>query len=207
MLSLLRFVPLTGIASVLFIGVLWRALVQRRRYGTLGIGRFDLKEPAQAARAAGFILFFGVLAVQAFRAARNPAPVRAANWLPVEALLVLSIAGAIILAGGLVLLVAAQLQMGASWRIGIDENAKPGLIDTGLFRFCRNPIYLALLVIVAGYVAMLPTPLSVLMWIGAYLSVRLQIHAEEAYLRRSYGEAYESYARRVGCLLPYLGRL
>jgi protein-S-isoprenylcysteine O-methyltransferase Ste14 len=105
------------------------------------------------------------------------------------------------------LLVAAQLQMGASWRIGIDENAKPGLIDSGLFRFCRNPIYLALLVIVAGYVAMLPTPLSVLMWVGAYLSVRLEIHAEEAYLRRSYGEAYQAYARRVGRLLPYLGRL
>jgi protein-S-isoprenylcysteine O-methyltransferase Ste14 len=207
MVSILRFVPLAGIVSVLLIGVIWRALVQRRRYGTLGIVRFDLKEPAQAARAAGFILFFGVLAVQAFLAARKPAGVRAATWLPPEGVVALSIAGAIVLVGGLALLVAAQLQMGASWRIGIDENAKPGLIDSGLFRFCRNPIYLALLVIVAGYVAMLPTPLSVLMWVGAYLSVRLEIHAEEAYLRRSYGEAYQAYARRVGRLLPYLGRL
>jgi protein-S-isoprenylcysteine O-methyltransferase Ste14 len=202
--STLRVVPLAGIMSVLFIGVMWRALVQRRRYGTLGIVRFDLKEPAQAARATGFILFFVVLGVQAFDAARKPAVVHAPTWLRPEG--VLSIAGAIILLGGLVLLVVAQLQMGASWRIGIDENAKPGLIDTGLFRFCRNPIYLALLVIVAGYVAMLPTPVSLLMWVGAYLSVRLQIHAEEAYLRRTYGEAYEAYARRVGRLFPYLGR-
>jgi protein-S-isoprenylcysteine O-methyltransferase Ste14 len=96
--------------------------------------------------------------------------------------------------------------MGASWRIGIDEGAAPGLIDSGLFRFCRNPIYLALLVIIAGYAAMLPTPISLLMWVGAYLSVRLQIRAEEAYLRRSYGEAYHAYARRVGRLLPHLGR-
>jgi protein-S-isoprenylcysteine O-methyltransferase Ste14 len=124
-----------------------------------------------------------------------------------EGALVLSMTGAIILVGGLVLLVAAQLQMGASWRIGIDEGTAPGLIDTGLFRFCRNPIYLALLVIIAGYVATLPTPISLLMWVGAYLSVRLQIRAEEAYLRRSYGEAYHAYACRVGRLLPYLGRL
>ena len=207
MVSILRFVPLAGIVSLLLIGVIWRALVQRRRYGTSRIVRLDLRDPAQAARAAGFILFFGVLAVQAFDAARKPAGLRAATWLPSEGVLALSTAGAIILVGGLVLLVAAQLQMGASWRIGIDEKSRPGLIDTGLFRFCRNPIYLALLVIVAGYVVMLPTPLSALMWVGAHLSVRLQIHAEEAYLRRSYGEAYEAYARRVGRLLPYLGRL
>jgi len=205
--SILHFVPFAGIISVLLIGVIGRALVQRMRYGTLGIVRFDLKAPAQAARAAGFVLFFGVLAVQALDAARRPAGARAAAWLPPEGALALSIAGAIVLVGGLGLLVAAQLQMGASWRIGIDENAKPGLIDGGLFRFCRNPIYLALLVIVAGYVAMLPTLLSLLMWVGAYLSVRLQIRAEEAYLRRSYGEAYQAYARRVGRLLPYLGRL
>ena len=202
MVSILRFVPFAGIISVLLIGVFWRALMQLRRYGTLGIVRFDLKEPAQAARAAGFILFFAVLGVQALDAARKPTVIHVARWLPSKSALALSIAGAIILASGLVLLVAAQLQMGASWRIGIDENAKPGLIDTGLFRFCRNPIYLALLVIIAGYVAMLPTPLSLLMWVGAYLSVRLQIHAEEAYLRRSYGEAYEAYARQVGRLVP-----
>ena len=205
--SALRFVPLAGILSVLLIGVIWRALLQRRRYGTSGIARFDLSEPAQLARAGGFILFFAGLGVQAFDAARNPAGVHAVTWLPPRGALVLSGIGAIILVGGLVLLVAAQLQMGASWRIGIDEGAAPGLIDTGLFRFCRNPIYLALLVIIAGYVAMLPTPISLLMWVGAYLSVRLQIRAEEAYLRRSYGEAYHAYARRVGRLVPHLGRL
>jgi len=92
--STLRFVPLAGIISVLLIGVIWRALVQRRRYGTLGIVRFDLKAPAQLARAAGFILFFGVLAVQAFRAARGPAVVHAADRLSPEGVLALSIAGA-----------------------------------------------------------------------------------------------------------------
>jgi protein-S-isoprenylcysteine O-methyltransferase Ste14 len=203
----LRFVPLAGIMSVLLIGVIWRALLQRRRYGTSGIAWFDLSEPSQLARAGGFILFFAGLGVQAFDAARNPPGVHAATWLPPQGALLLSSTGAIVLVGGLVLLVTAQLQMGASWRIGIDEDAAPGLIDTGLFRFCRNPIYLALLVIIAGYVAMLPTPISLLMWVGAYLSVRLQIRAEEAYLRRSYGEAYRAYVRRVGRLLPYLGRL
>jgi hypothetical protein len=83
--SALRFVPLAGIMSVLLIGVIWRAILQRRRYGTSGIARFDLNEPAQLARAAGFILFFTGLGVQAFDAARDSAGVHAATWLPPRA--------------------------------------------------------------------------------------------------------------------------
>jgi hypothetical protein len=105
--SALRFVPLAGILSVLLIGVIWRALLQRRRYGTSGIARFDLNEPAQLARAAGFILFFVGLGVQAFDAARNPAGIQAPTWLSREGALVLSSAGAVMLIGGLVLLVSA----------------------------------------------------------------------------------------------------
>jgi protein-S-isoprenylcysteine O-methyltransferase Ste14 len=95
--------------------------------------------------------------------------------------------------------------MGASWRIGIDEAAKPGLVDTGLFRLSRNPIYLALLVIITGYFALLPTLWSLVLWCAAYVLVRLQITAEETYLRSSYGEAYEVYARRVCRLIPCFG--
>jgi protein-S-isoprenylcysteine O-methyltransferase Ste14 len=202
--SMLRFLPLAGIMSILFIGVAWRAWWQWRRYRTWGLVRSGLTEPGQAARAAIFILVFTMLAAQAFRAAMNPDGVSAATWLASDGFLILSTVGAIFLATGLVLLVVAQLQMGASWRIGIDETATPGLIETGLFRFSRNPIYMALLVIVAGYVALLPTLTSLLLWAGAYLGIRLQIYAEEAYLRRSYGEAYDAYARRVGRLLPGL---
>jgi protein-S-isoprenylcysteine O-methyltransferase Ste14 len=83
--------------------------------------------------------------------------------------------------------------------------AKPGLVESGLFRFTRNPIYLALLVIVTGHLALLPTLWSLLLLCAAYLLVRLQISAEESYLRLSDGEAYEIYARRVRRPLPCLG--
>ena len=204
-ISILRFMPLAGIVALLLIGVMWRAWLQRRRYGAWGIIRFSVKERAQAARVGAIALPFAVLAGQAFDAAMRPVSVHLQTWPSPQIALILSIVGAIVLVGGLALLVAAQLQMGASWRIGIDESAAPGLIDTGLFRFCRNPIYLALLVIVTGYVVLLPTLWSLFSWCAAYLLVRLQIAAEESYLQLSYGEAYETYARRVSRLLPCFG--
>lgn len=115
--------------------------------------------------------------------------------------------GALLLFGGIALLIAAQLDLGASWRIGIEEGASPGLVTGGLYRFCRNPIFLALIVIVAGYALLLPTRLSLILLVGAYIGVRQQASAEEAYLMRTYGDSYRAYARRVGRFLPGLGRL
>ena len=204
MTQLLRLLPLAGILSIFFIGVLGRALLQRARFGTWGVVRSGLIEPAQVARAGGFGLVFVLLGVQGFRAVHSPALAGEARLSPLAALM-LAAAGAIVLLGGLVLFVTAQWQMGASWRIGIDEAVKPGLVDTGLFRLSRNPIYLALLVIITGYFALLPTLWSLMLWCAAYLFVRLQITAEETYLRSSYGEAYEVYARRVGRLIPCFG--
>jgi protein-S-isoprenylcysteine O-methyltransferase Ste14 len=54
---------------------------------------------------------------------------------------------------------------------------------------------------------MLPTVLSLVLLAGAYLGIRLQIAAEERYLKRAYGDAFRDYAGRVGRLLPGLGKL
>ncbi len=83
----------------------------------------------------------------------------------------------------------------------------PGLVTDGLYRFCRNPIFLALLLTMTGYAVLLPTRLSAALLLGAYIGVRQQVSAEEAHLLRVYGEAYRGYARRVGRFLPGVGRL
>jgi protein-S-isoprenylcysteine O-methyltransferase Ste14 len=115
-------------------------------------------------------------------------------------------AGAMLLFAALVLLVIAQLNLRASRRAGIEEGARPGLITGGLYRYSRHPIFLALLAFLAGYMLLLPTLLSALMLAGGYLGVRQQIAAEEAYLARTYGHEYREYAKRVGRLVPGIGK-
>jgi protein-S-isoprenylcysteine O-methyltransferase Ste14 len=117
------------------------------------------------------------------------------------------VTGAVLLFGGIVLLVIAQLRLGASWRIGIEEGASPGLVTGGFYRFCRNPIFLAIIITLTGYTLLLPTWLSLVMLLGAFIGTRRQAVMEEAYLLRTYGEAYRAYARRVGRFLPGVGRL
>jgi protein-S-isoprenylcysteine O-methyltransferase Ste14 len=205
MTLILRWLPFASIPSVFFIGVLGRALLQRARFGNWGIVRSNLSEPAQVKRVAAFAVVFILLGVQGFRATRSP-HLAGEAWLWPQGAFLLALGGAVILIGGFLLFVTAQWQMGASWRIGIDEAAKPGLVVSGLFGLSRNPIYLALLLIVTGYLALLPTLWSLLLWCATYVLIRLLIAAEESYLRFNYGAAYETYSRRVGRLTPSFGR-
>jgi protein-S-isoprenylcysteine O-methyltransferase Ste14 len=205
-LQLFRYLPLVGVLLLVAIVFVWRPWLQRRRHGTWGILLFKSGGPAQKARDSMAVVLFALLIGQALAAAARPEmlPLAQADWRSPPG--IRHVLGAVLLFGGLLLLVAAQLNLGASWRIGIDEGAKPGLITGGLYAFCRNPIFLALLVILAGYTLLLPTFLSAAMLAGAYVAIRQQIAEEESYLVRTYGEPYREYARRVGRLLPGIGK-
>ena len=184
----------------------WRPWLQRRRHGTWGIIVFK-GSTAQNVRDALLVALPVLLVGQAIVAALWPealplseADSRAAPGVRVAL-------GALLLFGGLLLQAAAMLNLGASWRIGIEESARPGLVTGGLYRFSRNPIFLALIAALAGYTLLLPTLLSALILIAAVFAIRQQIAEEESYLLRTYGEAYRAYARRVGRLLPGIGKL
>jgi protein-S-isoprenylcysteine O-methyltransferase Ste14 len=204
----MRFLPLAAILAFIAIAFGWRAWLQSRRYGTSGILLFRSTRRGQMVRDSLTLVWFAVLIGQA-AAAMWP------EWLARRALLaspagpaadILGAIGVVLLVAGLVLMVTAQLELGASWRIGIDSAARPGLVTSGIYRYSRNPIFLAFLVILVGYALLIPTALSLALLIGTYVGVRGQIAAEEAYLEHAYGEAYRDYAGRVGRFVPGIGR-
>ena len=201
-----HFLPLAGVVLLLVITCCLRPLLQLRRYGTYGVVLFRTRNLKQNLRDFSLIVFGLLIAGQAVVAAIRSQSLRLLVTEPATYNLLRG-AGAIVFLCGIALVATAQLHLGASWRIGIDEGAKPGLVTSGLYRSSRNPIYLGLLVTIAGYAALLPTLLSVGLLFGAYVGIRAQTAAEEAYLLRAYGDAYRDYARRVGRFLPGLGTL
>jgi protein-S-isoprenylcysteine O-methyltransferase Ste14 len=203
----MRYLPLAGVLLLVFITGCLRPWLQFRRHGTFGVLLFRSGRGAQHARDALLVALFILLIGQAIGVASHRHVPRLLVAGPSTAYDALQVAGAILMFGGIALLAAAQLNMGASWRIGIREGDAPGLVSGGLYRFCRHPIYLGLLTAIAGYAAMLPSPLSLATLAGAYAGARFQAAAEEAYLKRTYGEAYSNYARRVGRFVPGVGRL
>ena len=199
--------PLIGVVVFLGIVCCWRPWLQARRYGSSGILFFRSGHWWQNLRDALGVVFAVCLVGQAVAAAGWPkslSPIRVIY--PPEAR-IWQVTGAVLLFGGLIVLIIAQLHLGASWRIGIDEGTSPGLVTSGFYRDCRNPISLAILITLTGYTVLLPTRLSLALLLGAFIGIRQQILTEEAYLLRAYGEGYLEYARRAGRFLPGIGRL
>jgi protein-S-isoprenylcysteine O-methyltransferase Ste14 len=102
----------------------------------------------------------------------------------------------------------AQLAMGASWRIGVDESERTELVTGGVFALSRNPIYTFMMIAWVGFALLVPTWLSLASIPVGIVAFEVQVRLiEEPFLLRSHGEPYRAWASRVGRFVPGLGRL
>jgi protein-S-isoprenylcysteine O-methyltransferase Ste14 len=116
--------------------------------------------------------------------------------------------GAVLGALGLALTLAAQHQMGASWRIGVDARARTALVTSGLFAWVRNPIFSAMILSILGLALAVPTPLALALPPALVVALQLQVRlVEEPYLVSAFGEPYRAWAARTGRFVPGVGRL
>jgi len=105
--------------------------------------------------------------------------------------------GSVLLLFCLALIIHSQNQMKSSWRIEIDSSNKAELITEGIFKYSRNPIFLALR---ASYFAMfliVPCPYSLFVFLMGDICFQLQARKEEQYLQDIYGEEYRNYSSHV----------
>ena len=108
-----------------------------------------------------------------------------------------AVAGAIAAIGGALVTVIAQIQMGRAWRIGVRPGDAPGLIEHGLYRYSRNPIFAGLIAVGLG------VALTSGLWLGwaalaaLAVSCHMQIVVEEQHLTQELGPAYAAFCQRV----------
>ena len=93
--------------------------------------------------------------------------------------------------------VAALRDLGESWRVGVIEEQQTTLVESGVYRFSRNPYFVSYLLLFAAYTLLLQNlGLLALSFIGGKL-VHSMILKEEAYLSSVHGAAYAQYKTRV----------
>ncbi|MBU3069206.1 MAG: isoprenylcysteine carboxylmethyltransferase family protein [Candidatus Thiodiazotropha taylori] len=97
----------------------------------------------------------------------------------------------------LVWVVAAQAQMGVSWRIGIDHDQKTEFVQRGLFKYSRNPIFVGVIVISLGYFLLLPNPITFTILALDVALIQIQVALEENFLTEQHGKQYIDYCQQV----------
>jgi len=110
----------------------------------------------------------------------------------------LRVLGALTMAAGLGVWLAAMSAMGASWRVGIDRDAPGALVTRGIFARTRNPIYVAFDLLVIGTLLMEGRLVFLIAALVLGSLGHLLIRREERFLAQVHGAAYERYRARVG---------
>lgn len=195
------------IALVLFVvfGVLgfgWRSWLQYRRTGSSGFrgtsGRIGSTEWIAGV---GFVVALMVAVSAAILQRANviqPIRILTAVWIQVT-----GIAAAMI---GIAATVYAQLEMGDSWRIGVDEQETTTLVHTGVFGRVRNPIYTAMFTFGLGIALVTPNLVACVGFVLLVSTIELQVRrVEEPHLLRTHGAVYRAYTANVGRFIPGIG--
>jgi protein-S-isoprenylcysteine O-methyltransferase Ste14 len=115
-------------------------------------------------------------------------------WLQSE---VLQLAGIAVMSAALVIILAAQQQMGESWRIGVDYDNRTDFVQRGLFKYSRNPIFAGIMLSAIGYFLILPNAITLLVMVLDLALIQVQIRLEEQHLAAEHGEVYTRYCETV----------
>jgi protein-S-isoprenylcysteine O-methyltransferase Ste14 len=125
---------------------------------------------------------------------REPLP----YWLP------LRLAGVVLVAAGVLVLLHAFARFVVEG-LGTPAPVAPTdrLVVGGLYRYVRNPMYLAIAATIAGQAFVLGQPILLLYTAAFALAVAAFVRwYEEPTLRRQFGEQYERYRREVPAWWP-----
>ena len=107
--------------------------------------------------------------------------------------------------GGFLLFDAAGRELGRNWSLVARVREDHVLVTTGPFALVRNPIYLAmmLMMIAAGFA--LGHLVNLLVAVPLFiLATALRVAREERLLREQFGAAFDDYAARVPRLIPWV---
>lgn len=106
--------------------------------------------------------------------------------------------GRALIASGLMIMLWSGLAFLRARTTIIPHRTPKALVETGPFRLSRNPIYLADLIILAGWCLSLGAPHGLILMVPLYLALQnLFVLPEEARLTQHLGAPYVAYQARV----------
>lgn len=97
----------------------------------------------------------------------------------------------------LLITMLGHFDMAQSWRIGIDRVNDAPLVQTGLFRFSRNPVFLSMIVVLISIFFLIPNAITLLILVSGYILIQLQVRLEEEFLLQKHGDVYKRYCEKV----------
>ena len=106
--------------------------------------------------------------------------------------------GLIVIVGSIALVVQAVREISRANTAFDARKSTTAIVETGVFRFSRNPVYLSMILLGVGVALLLNSPWALLLTypLGSALCL-IAIRPEEAYLEAKFGRVYRVYRERA----------
>jgi len=105
---------------------------------------------------------------------------------------------------GLVLILAWYLARKGMKAVFGSERSEPGVIDSGVFKWVRHPIYTGAILFYLGATLITLSIASALFWLLIIVFYILIARYEEGILTEEFGQDYLNYKKKTGMLFPKL---
>lgn len=98
---------------------------------------------------------------------------------------------------GIIIFITAIVTMRDSWRAGIDNTQKTEIVNTGIYKYSRNPAFIGFDLLYIGIGLAFSNIFNLIFACFSILLLHLQILEEENYLPTVFGKDYLEYKKKT----------
>jgi len=104
--------------------------------------------------------------------------------------------GLVIASLGVVVFITAMVTMRDSWRAGVDNTQKTEIINTGIYKYSRNPAFVGFDLLYIGIAIAFSNIFNLIFACSSILLLHFQILEEEKFLPTVFGKEYLDYKKK-----------
>lgn len=117
---------------------------------------------------------------------------------------ILGIIGLIFCFTGAFIACWARYVLGKNWSLSIQKKEDHQLIQTGLYKYIRHPIYTGLLLLFTGNAIIIAEYRIIPAILIIFFSFWFKLKKEESLMIKTFGDDYHRYMANTKALIPYI---
>lgn len=112
--------------------------------------------------------------------------------------------GLAISAIGAIIACISRYTLGKNWSLSVQRKENHQLIQSGIYKVIRHPIYTGLLLLFTGNALIVGNYRAIVAVLIVFVSLWLKLKKEEKWLMKTFGTKYTDYKNQTKAIIPYL---
>lgn len=105
---------------------------------------------------------------------------------------------------GAIIACVSRYILGKNWSLSVQRKEGHQLIQNGIYKLIRHPIYTGLLLLFTGNAIIVGDYRAIIAVLIVFVSLWLKLKKEEKILTETFGAKYTEYIKQTKALIPYL---